>query len=154
MVLIRECGILFRGFTIVNSQYHDFGASIKDKDLRSGLLTAIINFSEVAFSHSLEYIEGKKKSLIFTQDKILSSDGEDVSEIIISYIIMDKVKHIDKVKERIIPELKILLLLFKEKYEKKNLSHVSEFQEFKQEIDNLYGEEGKNIEQRLKGSFF
>lgn len=154
MVLIRECGILFRGFTIINSQYHDFGTNIKDKDLRSGLLTAIINFSEVAFSHSLEYIEGKKKSLIFTQDKILSTDGQDVSEIIISYIIMDKVKHIDKVKERIVPELKKLLLLFKEKYKNKNLSHVSEFQEFKQEIDNLFGEEGKTVDQRLKGSFF
>ncbi len=154
MVLIRECGILFRGFTIINSQYHDFGTNIKDKDLRSGLLTAIINFSEAAFSHSLEYIEGKKKSLIFTQDKILSADGEDVSELIISYIIMDKVKHIDKVKERIVPELKKLLLLFKEKYKNKNLSHVSEFQEFKQEIDNLFGEEGKTVDQRLKGSFF
>ncbi|GAI23804.1 unnamed protein product [marine sediment metagenome] len=154
MVLIRECGILFRGFTIVNSQYHDFGASIKDKDLRSGLLTAIINFSEVAFAHSLEYIEGKKKSLIFTQDKILSADGEGVSELIISYIIMGKVKHIDKERERIVPELKKLLLLFKEKYKNKNLAHVSEFQEFKQEIDNLFGEEGKTVDQRLKGSFF
>lgn len=154
MVLIRECGILFRGFTIINSQYHDFGTNIKDKDLRSGLLTAIINFSEAAFSHILEYIEGKKKSLIFTQDKILSTDGEDASEIIISYLIMDKVKHIDKEKERIVPELRKLLLLFKEKYKNKNLSHVSEFQEFKQEIDNLFGEEGKTVDQRLKGSFF
>jgi len=154
MVLIRECGILFRGFTIVNSQYHDFGASIKDKDLRSGLLTAIINFSDAAFSHSIEYIEGKKKSLIFTQDKILSTDVEDVSEIIISYIIMDKVKDLDKKKEKIVPELRKLLLLFKEKYKNKNLAHVSEFQEFKKEIDNLFGEEGKTIEQRLKGSFF
>lgn len=154
MVLIRECGILFRGFNIVNSQYHDFGASIKDKDLRSGLLTAIINFSDAAFSHSIEYIEGKKKSLIFTQDKILSTDVEDVSEIIISYIIMDKVKDLDKKKERIVPELRKLLLLFKEKYKNKNLAHVSEFQEFKQEIDNLFGKEGETIEQRLKGSFF
>ncbi|GAG85415.1 unnamed protein product [marine sediment metagenome] len=108
----------------------------------------------MAFAHSLEYIEGKKKSLIFTQDKILSTDGEGVPELIISYIIMGKVKHIDKERERIVPELKKLLLLFKEKYKNKNLAHVSEFQEFKQEIDNLFGEEGKTVDQRLKGSFF
>jgi len=155
MALIRECGILFRGFTLINSQYHDFGSTVKDKDLRSGLLTAIINFSDVAFStQSLEYIEGKKKALIFTHEKILSSDSNNIPEIMISYVIIDKEKEIDKEKKKFVPELKKLLLLFKEKYEKHNLTRVSIFQDFKQEIDNLFGEEGKTVDQRLKGSFY
>ncbi len=155
MGLIRECGLLFRGFTLISSQYHDFGATVMDIDLRNGLLTAIINFTDVAFAtQSLEYIEGKKKIIYFIEDSISSIDSGENEEQIIAYVIGDKEKKVDKERRKIIPLLKKVLNVFKEKHNEKNLSHVSEFEDFKKDIDEVFGEAGTSVDQRLKGLFF
>jgi hypothetical protein len=154
MGLIRECGLLFRGYTLINSQYHEFGSSVKDKDLRSGLLTAIIDFSGAAFStSSLEYIEGKKKVIFFTRDSIFSGDEKE-KERILAYVIADKDKNVDKEREKIIPDLKKLLTRFVEQFNGSNLSYVSEFERFKKEIDEVFGAAGTSVDQRLKGVFY
>lgn len=156
MGLIRECGLLFRGYTLISSQYHDFGSTIDDQDLRSGLLTAIIDFSEVAFStsQSIEYIEGKKKVIYFTSENISSMDGRAEKESIIAYVIQDKEKKVDKEREKVIPMLKKVLFKFIEKFDGKNLSYVSEFEDFGKEIDEVFGVAGTSVDQRLKGVFF
>ena len=46
-MVIREAGLLFRGFTLINGFYHQTSDEPIDKDLRSGLLTAMLNFAEV-----------------------------------------------------------------------------------------------------------
>ena len=154
MGLIRECGLLFRGYTLINSQYHEFGSSVKDKDLRSGLLTAIIDFSGAAFSKSaLEYIEGKKKVIFFTRD-LITSENEKEKESILAYVIADKDKNVDKERENIIPDLKKLLVRFIEKYNGENLSYVSEFEHFKKDIDEFFGVAGTSVDQRLKDIFY
>ena len=155
MGLIRECGLLFRGFTLITSQYHDFGSTIDDKDLRSGLLTAIIDLSDVAFStQSIEYIEGKKKVIYFTSEKISSIDSSATKEQIIAYVIQDKEKNVDKERTKIIPMLKKVLTKFIEKFDGTNLSYVSEFESFKKDIDEIFGEAGTSVDQRLKGVLF
>ena len=57
-MVIREAGLLFRGFTLVKKSYHKSTLGKIDTDLRSGLLTAILNFAETAFSKDfIEYLE-------------------------------------------------------------------------------------------------
>ena len=75
-MVIREAGILFRGFTLVNGLYHQTSGDRIDNDLRSGLLTAILNFAENAFSTELvEYFEGRKFCIAFKEDKIMAQDS-------------------------------------------------------------------------------
>ena len=95
-MVVREAGLFFRGFTVVKKSYHKTSLGKIDADLRSGLLTAILNFAESAFSQGLvEYFEGKKFIIAFIGDKILA-DNSIEPELLISYAILDKEKKIDK----------------------------------------------------------
>ncbi|MFW9951472.1 MAG: hypothetical protein ACFFKA_15255, partial [Candidatus Thorarchaeota archaeon] len=87
-MVIREAGVLFRGFTIVKKSYHKTTLGKIDSDLRSGLLTALINFAETAFSmNRVEYFEGKKFIIAFTNHEITADDARE-PEILISYAIL------------------------------------------------------------------
>ena len=75
-MVIREAGLLFRGFTLVNGSYHQTSGDKIDIDLRSGLLTALLSFAESAFnSDMIEYFEGAKFCIAFTEDEILSIES-------------------------------------------------------------------------------
>jgi len=152
-MVIREAGILFRGYTLINGTYHQTSGDHIDRDLRSGLLTALLNFAETAFDKSLiEYIEGKKYVIAFTQDHLISKDfGEE--EMLVSYAILDKEKKIDKYVHRaVIPMLKEVLIQFKEKYKHIELfSEISKFRDFKKNLDSIFGLDTKTIDERFKG---
>lgn len=154
-MVIRECGLLFRGFTLIYESYHQTNKQKIDKDLRSGLLTALINFAESAFSKNLvEYFEMKKFVIVFIEDKILSYDSPE-PEVLIIYAILDKEKKIDKhISKVIIPSLKEIIKHFKEKYEGKNLSEISQFKDFKKTIKEILGSDIETLDQKLKGTFF
>ena len=154
-MVIRECGLLFRGYTLIYESYHQTSKQKIDKDLRSGLLTALINFAESAFSKNLvEYFEMKKFVIVFIEDKILSYDSPE-PEVLIIYAILDKEKKIDKhISKVIIPSLKEITKHFKEKYEGKNLSEISQFKDFKKTIKEILGSDIKTLDQKLKGTFF
>lgn len=154
-MVIREAGLLFRGFTLVNGLYHQTSEDHVDKDLRSGLLTALLNFAESAFAaQNLEYFEGSRFVIAFTQDKISSRDSVE-PELFIGYAIMDKQKKIDRhIKKVIIPQLKSVIIAFKKQFEGKNLSEISQFKEFKAEVDRIFGSDTKTIDQKLDGVFF
>ena len=154
-MVIREAGLLFRGFNLVKKSYHKSTLGKIDSDLRSGLLTALLNFAETAFeSDSIEYFEGGKLVIAFINDRIIAEDSVD-PELLISYVIMDKEKKIDKhIKKVVKPMLIKLATEFKSKNERKNLSEVSQFSVFKKDIDKIFRSESKNIDQKLQGTFY
>ncbi len=154
-MVIREAGLLFRGFNLVKKSYHKITLGKIDSDLRSGLLTALLTFADTAFkSDSIEYFEGGKFVTAFINDKIRAEDSLE-PEILISYVILDKEKKIDKYIKKIIqPMLVKLASDFKNQNEMKNLSEVSQFTDFKKDIDSIFGSDAKNIDQKLQGLFY
>ena len=153
-MVIREAGLLFRGFTLINGFYHQTSDDPIDKDLRSGLLTAMLNFAETAFSSELiEYFEGSKYVVAFTNDKIMAEDSID-PEPLTAYSILDKEKKIDKfIHKVLIPLLKRVIEEFKINHEGKNLSEISQFRNFKTNLDNIFGMQTQKLDQRFKGIF-
>ena len=96
----------------------------------------------------------KKFVITFIKDRITPSDS-DQPESIITYAILDKEKKLGKIiKKMVRPSLKKIIDQFKLKYDGKNLSEISQFRDFKQELDNIFGTDTKTIEQKLKGTFF
>ena len=152
---IRECGLIFRGYTLIKASYHETSSDKIDTDLRSGLLTALLNFAENALlAKNVEYLEFSKKFVIaFTQDEILSSDSIE-SEAIITYAILDKEKKIDKVVSHVVlPSLKEVSKQFLLTFTNKNLSETHQFKVFRKNIDEIFGLDVKTIDQRAKEFF-
>jgi hypothetical protein len=138
----------------VKKSYHKTSKGKIDTDLRSGLLTAILNFAQSTFSKDLvEYFEGKKYLIAFIEDEITGEDSFE-PELIISYAILDKEKRIEKYIRKIIqPLLKQVSKEFKELNTGKNLSEVSQFRSFKENLDRIFGSDTQTIDQKLKGVF-
>ncbi|MEE9378179.1 MAG: hypothetical protein V3V33_09095 [Candidatus Lokiarchaeia archaeon] len=153
-MVVREAGLLFRGFTLVKKSYHKSTIGKIDTDLRSGLLTVILNFAQSTFSKDVvEYFEGKKFLIAFTDDEINASDGYE-PELLISYVILDKEKRIEKYIRKIIrPLLKQMSKEFKTLNTGKNLSEISQFKDFKLNLDNIFGSDTKTVDQKLKKLF-
>ena len=154
-MVIREAGLLFRGFTLVKKSYHKTTLGKIDIDLRSGLLTALLNFADTTFTqNSVEYFEGKKFVIAFTNDRIIAEDSKN-PESLISYAILDKEKKIEKYIRKILKPLLVEVVdEFKKVNNGKNLSEVSQFKDFKQNLDKIFSLEAKTIEQKLNGTLF
>jgi hypothetical protein len=154
-MVVREAGVMFRGYNIVKKSYHKATLGKIDTDLRSGLLTALINFAETAFSiDKVEYFEGKKYVIAFINREISSEDSIE-PELLISYAILDKEKKVDKFIQKIIlPQLYKVADQFIEQNKMKNLSEVSQFKYFKQNLDKIFGSDSKNVDQKLEGLFY
>jgi len=153
-MVVREAGLMFRGFTLVKKTFHKTDKGKIDTDLRSGLLDAILSFAETAFMESsIEYFQGKKFTIVFTKDTIMSNDGLE-PEIITSYVILDREKKIEKYIHKIVqPLLKDAIDEFSSLNGGKNLSEVSQFKDFKLKLDKIYGSDAKTLDQKLKGVF-
>jgi len=151
-MVVREAGLLFRGFNLVKKIFHKSTKGKVDSDLRSGLLTAILNFAQSAFTKDLvEYFEGRKYVITFTEDYIHAKNGFE-PENIISYAILDKEKKIEKYIHKIIqPLLNKVITQFKSNFEGKNLSEVSQFKTFKENLDNIFGTDTQTIDQKMRG---
>lgn len=153
-MVVREAGLLFRGFTLVKKTFHKSDKGQIDPDLRSGLLTALISFAQSAISKdSIEYFEGKKYIITFLEDKITAEDSFE-PEIIMAYTILDERKKIEKYLRKVIqPLLKQIIDEFKSLNSGKNLSEVSRFKDFKQNLDTIFGTDTQTVDQKLKGVF-
>ena len=154
-MVVREAGLLFRGFTLVKRSYHKTTKGKIDHDLRSGLLTALLDFAQSTFSKgsSIEYFEGKKFIITFLEDGIMAKDSLDL-EPLISYAILDKEKKIEKYINKVIqPLLKKVSNEFKSLNSGKNLSEVSRFRDFKHNLDKTFGTDTQTVDQKLKGVF-
>jgi len=154
-MVIREVGLLFRGFTLVKKSYHKTTLGKIDADLRSGLLTALLNFAETAFSTgAVEYFQGNRFTIAFINARILSEDNNE-PELLVSYAIIDRQKKIDKYIRKFVNPLLIKVAQeFKLQNEGKNLSEVSQFKIFKQTLDEIFGSNTKKIDQKFDGLIF
>jgi len=154
-MVIREVGLLFRGFLLVKKSYHKTTLGKIDSDLRSGLLTALLNFAETAFSTgSVEYFQGNRFTIAFINANILADDSVE-PELLISYAIVDKQKKVDKyIKKLVNPLLTKVAEHFKAQYEGKNLSEVSQFKIYKKTLDVIFGSNTKKVDQKLAGLFY
>ncbi|HEY0090831.1 MAG TPA: hypothetical protein VGB37_18410, partial [Candidatus Lokiarchaeia archaeon] len=102
----------------------------------------------------VEYIESKKYSIAFKADKILAEKAKE-PEPILSYVIMDKEKKIDKfISKNVSPFLKKILKEFISDYTGKNLSNVSLFEGFKKTINKIFEIESKSLDEKFKESLF
>jgi len=153
-MVIREVGLLFRGFTLVKKSYHKTSLGKIDADLRSGLLTALLNFAETAFSTgTVEYFQGNRYTIAFINARIKSDDSLE-PELLVSYAIIDRQKKIDKYIHKIVNPLLIKVANeFKSQNEGKNLSEVTQFKSFKNSLDIIFGSNTKKIDQKLDGLF-
>lgn len=154
-MVIREVGLLFRGFTLVKKSFHKTTIGKIDSDLRSGLLTALLNFAETAFSTgSVEYFQGNRFTIAFINTTILSEDCKE-PELLVSYAIIDRQKKIDKfISKTVNPLLNKVAYEFKSQNEGKNLSEVTQFKKFKITLDAIFGSSTKKIDQKLDGLFY
>ena len=76
-------------------------------------------------------------------------------ESLISYDIFDKEKSIDKYISKIVKPLLINAACdFKKRNNGKNLSEVSQFKDFKKTLDQIFGSDAQNVDQKLKGLFY
>ena len=153
-MVIREAGLMLGGYFLVKRSYHKSTKAKIDKDLRSGLFTAILKFAESAFTKdSVEYIKGTKFLISFKYDKIKGLHSNK-SEYLISYVIIDKEKRAEKYIHNIIqPLLEKVLVEFKSTYFQKNLSEVSQFKDFKHVLDRIFGTDTETVEQKLRAIF-
>ncbi|MFW9939645.1 MAG: hypothetical protein ACFFFT_01295 [Candidatus Thorarchaeota archaeon] len=153
-MVIREAGLMLGGYFLVKRSYHKSTKVKIDKDLRSGLFTAILKFAETAFIRdSVEYIKGTKFIISFKYDKIKGLHSYK-SEYLISYVIIDKEKRAEKYIHNIIqPLLEKVLVEFKSTYFQKNLSEVSQFKDFKKVLDRIFGTDTETVEQKLSAIF-
>ncbi|MHA2398059.1 MAG: hypothetical protein ACXADU_04125 [Promethearchaeota archaeon] len=150
-MVVREAGLMFRGFILVKRSFHKTTKGKIDPDLRSGLLTAIKSFAESAFEKaSLEYFEGDRFLITFTDDEVLSEDGIE-PETLTSYAILDREKKIDKYLQKVVrPSLKNVIKEFKDLNIGKNYSEVSQFKGFKDNLEAIFGTDAQTIDQKLK----
>jgi hypothetical protein len=154
-MVIREVGLIFRGFTLVKKSYHKSTLGKIDADLRSGLLTALLNFAETAFSTGfVEYFQGNRFTIAFINAKI-SSDDSNEPELLVSYAIIDRQKKVDKYIRKIVnPLLSKVAKEFIIQNEGKNLSEVTQFKIFKKSLDIIFGSSTKKVDQKLDGLFY
>lgn len=152
-MVIREAGLLFRGFTLISAKFHQTGKEV-DEDLRSGLITAILNFAQNAFlKNDIEYLEGEKFIIAFHEGKIRTEDSKE-KEPFIAYTILDKEKKIEKkVRKVVYPLLKKTLIEFKKEHEGKFLSEISQFRGFKQNLQEIFNSDSKTVEQKFEDLF-
>ncbi|TFF63599.1 MAG: hypothetical protein EU521_01020 [Promethearchaeota archaeon] len=152
-MVIREAGLLFRGYSLINAKYHQAGFEI-DNDLRSGLFTAILNFAEQAFlKNDIEYLEGDEYVIAFYEGEIKSEASQE-KEPLIAYAILDKEKKIERYVHKVLhPLLKKILFEFKKYHEGKYLSEISQFRGFKKILDSIFGADTQTVEQKFEGLF-
>ncbi|MEJ2248938.1 MAG: hypothetical protein P8Y70_07765 [Candidatus Lokiarchaeota archaeon] len=152
-MVIREAGLLFRGYSLINAKYHQTGNKI-DNDLRSGLFTALLNFAGHAFTkNEIEYFEGKKYAIAFSEGRIRSKDSRN-PESLIAYTILDKHKNIGKYIHKIVqPLLKESLEEFTKEYEGKYLSEILQFKGFKKKLDKIFSSDSKTVDQKFEDLF-
>ncbi|MFX1478960.1 MAG: hypothetical protein ACFFCI_12585, partial [Promethearchaeota archaeon] len=153
-MVVREAGLIFRGFYLVKKSYHKTTKGKIDQDLRSGLLTAILNFAETAFTkNTVEYFEMNKLLITFKEDRLVAKDSLE-PETLISYVVLDKEKKVEKyIHKVILPLLDKVIQEFKANHMGKNFSEVSQFKVFKENLDRIFGTDTQTVDQKLKGIF-
>jgi len=148
-MVVREIGVIYRGFNLTQAEYHEIEGRKINKDIRSALLSTIKNFAQVAFSaKALEYFQGNKYVIAFLETKIRDKK-EKAEESLIGYAILDRQKKIDRrINKEIMPLLSQALSNFKSIYEGRRLSEVTQFEEFRNNLNELFFKESLTLDQK------
>ena len=148
-MVVREVGVIYRGFSLTEAKYHEIDGKTIDKDIRTALLATIKNFAQVAFCvNALEYFEGNKYVIAFIETKI-QDKGSLVKESLIGYAILDRQRKLDRrINKEIIPLLSQALFNFKSMYEGRILSEVTQFEEFKGNLNDLFFKKSLTLDQK------
>ena len=154
-MVIRESGLIFRGFSVVKKSFHKSTIGKIDTDLRSAMMTAFINFAKSAYSSKIiDYLELKKYCIAFIGDEIQSLDGDD-PESLIAYAILDKEKRTDRhVRKLIKPLLNDVMNQFILENEGKNLTETNQFKYFKKNMKKILGSTTQTMEEKALGTLF
>ena len=107
-----------------------------EKDLRGAFISAINTFAQTAFNNnSLEYLESGSILFIFKIAEIHSNDSIS-NEPLIMYGLVDKSKkNSDKLVKKFFEVVSPIFELFIQRYNKKNLTELNQFESFKKEIE-------------------
>ena len=153
-MVIREAGIMIRGFPVVYSTYHQTKGERKiDIVLRSALLSGILSFLQSTSKYDVEYIESNKYTIAFKKGLIQSNQPID-PDIIVAYVILDKEKKVDAfISKKVIPQLNKVLNLFIKYHSGKNFSNVKLFWSFRKVLDRYFLVDSKSSEEKFKTTF-
>ncbi|MHA1733760.1 MAG: hypothetical protein ACTSU5_17575 [Promethearchaeota archaeon] len=150
-MVVREVGILFRGFNIVHREYTPVDSDV-DKDLRAGMFTAILSFCSEGFGDEvLDCLSFHKYTMVFSSCQIVPTDlHSDRAETLVAYAIVDKEKSKGAVK-KLKKKLAKILDRFKSEFVQKvkTYSEITQFKGFEFTLDGFFKSE-KHAETRLK----
>ena len=137
-----ELGIVFRGFILVKHLFKNgFHHQEEDpcKDLRGPFITAINSFAQNAFNNlSLEYLESSNNLFIFKAHEIKSQDSDDPEPVILYGLTERKKKDPDKLVKKFLEKSEPVIQLFITRYNNKDLTEISQFEPFREEIKDFF----------------
>ncbi|MBY9020431.1 MAG: hypothetical protein KGD67_05195 [Candidatus Lokiarchaeota archaeon] len=138
---LYEIGIVFRGFILVSYEFKKVekdNRSNVNMDLRGGFISAINIFAKSAFNNlSLEYLESGNFLFIF---KVLEMQAVNcnLKEPVILYGLVDKKKKdTDKFVKKFLEKIDPILNLFVTRYSNKDLTEITQFEPFQNEIKDF-----------------
>ena len=139
---LYEIGIVFRGFILVNYEFKKLekkdNRSNVSLDLRGGFISAITLFAKNAFNNlSLEYLESGNILFIFKALEMQAANC-DLKEPVILYGLVDKrKKDADKFVRKFLEKIDPILNLFITRYSNKDLTEITQFEPFQNEIKDF-----------------
>lgn len=135
-LLIEEIGIVCRGFVLYRKNFQEEISEIQDFK-KGAFFSAINSFSKSLFSEELSYIEATNHITFFSITRIESIE-EEYYEDLIAYAIFN-IKNRKKtekiITKKIKPILDDVLKKFKDKYNRKSLVYVDQYEDFNTELE-------------------
>ncbi|TFG23983.1 MAG: hypothetical protein EU529_05645 [Promethearchaeota archaeon] len=135
-MLIEEIGIVCRGFVLYRKNFQEEISEIQDFK-KGAFFSAINSFSKSLFSEELSYIEATNHITFFSITRIESIE-EEYYEDLIAYAIFN-IKNRKKtekiITKKIKPILDDVLKKFKDKYNRKSLVYVDQYEDFNTELE-------------------
>ena len=139
---LYEIGIVFRGFILVNYEFKK--AEKKDNrndvsmDLRGGFISAITLFAKNAFNNlSLEYLESGNILFIFKALEMQAANCDEKEPVILYGLLDKKKKDADKYVRKFLEKIDPILNLFITRYNNKDLTEITQFKPFQNEIKDF-----------------
>ena len=139
---LYEIGIVFRGFILVNYEFKK--AEKKDNrndvsmDLRGGFISAITLFAKNAFNNlSLEYLESGNILFIFKALEMQAANCDQKEPVILYGLLDKKKKDADKYVRKFLEKIDPILNLFITRYNNKDLTEITQFKPFQNEIKDF-----------------
>ncbi len=139
---LYEIGIVIRGFIMVNYEFKKIEKRDKlsnvNMDLRGGFISAINIFVKSAFNNlSLEYLESGNILFIFRALEIKAENCEEKESVILYGLLDKKKKDTNKFVKKFLEKIDPLLNLFVTRYNNKDLTELSHFGPFQNEIKDF-----------------